>query len=324
MTPVPPSSDFQMDAVIVPAESLAQTIVGEAGLPQLPENAGQLSHIPLFAGLDPREQGALFAAMHVQVIEANQTIFWRSDVGDSLYLISTGQVAVTVPNEAGEHVTLDVLGPGGFFGEISLLDGGPRTASVRTTQPSELYVLKRADFHGFLRQRPEVAIEILTIMGRRQRISTEALRGMKNPNIAFERTRSGHWQRVSDIIAAVAASQWFTTFHLTWFGGWIILNLLAAWNWLPVTWAFDPFPFGLLTMVVSLEAIFLSIFVMVSQNRQSEKDRLRIDLDYQVNLKAQTEILLLARKIDRLESHLLGDDEIHRRDAEGAEVRKES
>jgi CRP/FNR family cyclic AMP-dependent transcriptional regulator len=275
-----------------------------------------LGHIPLFAALSGDEQRALFATMRVQAVAPNQTIFWRGDSGESLYLVSKGQVAVTVPTDDGQHVTLDYLGPGGFFGEISLLDGGPRTATVRATELAELYVLRRDDFHAFLRQRPAAAIEILTVMGRRQRISTEALRGMKNPNVAFESMRITLWQRVSDVIATVAASSAFTVFHLAWFGGWIIANLLASHEILPASLAFDPYPFGLLTMVVSLEAIFLSIFVMVSQNRQAEKDRLRIDLDYQVNVKAQTEIVMLARKLERIESHLLGDMHMLDEDAE--------
>ncbi len=267
---------------------------------------GPLAHIPLFAGLPSSEQKLLFDAMTTQTVEAHQTVFWLGDVGDTLYLISAGQVAVTVPNEKGEHVTLDRLGPGGFFGEISLLDGGPRTATMRTLERTELFVLKRDDLHACLRQRPEVAIHLLTIMGRRQRVSTEAQRSMKNPNVAFESTRVSLWQRASDLIASVAASQWFILSHLAWFGVWISLNLLAGFEILPAALKFDPFPFGLLTMVVSLESIVLSIFVMVSQSRQSEKDRLRIDLDYQVNVKAQTEVNMLARKIDCIEELLRG------------------
>ncbi|MEB2284830.1 MAG: hypothetical protein B6D46_13000 [Polyangiaceae bacterium UTPRO1] len=265
---------------------------------------GPLSHIPLFAGLAEDEQMALLSVMHRQHVESNQTILWRGDEGDSLYLVDSGRVIVTVANERGEHVTLDTLGPGGFFGEISLLDGGPRTASVRAAEPSEVYVLERDDFHAFLRQRPDVAIEILTVMGQRQRSSTEALRAMKNPNVAFAASRVTIWQRVSDVIAFVAASQWFTLFHLTWFGTWIAVNVGASVGLLPASFAYDPFPFGLLTMIVSLEAIFLSIFVMVSQNRQSEKDRLRIDLDYQINVKAQSDVTMIRQKLDEIEAML--------------------
>lgn len=268
------------------------------------DDAAPLSHIPLFTGLDDAERTALFACMRLLKHPANHTVFWLGDRGNSFYLISTGKVAVTVPSEQGEHRVVDVLGPGGFFGEIGLLDAGPRTATVRTTEDSEFYVLGRDDFHAFLGRNPHAAIDILTVMGQRQRASTEALRALSNPNVAFEQTRTTVWQRASDIIARVAAGQWFTLFHLVWFGTWIAINLLGTWGLIPERLAFDPFPFGLLTMVVSLEAIFLSIFVMVSQNRQSEKDRLRVDLDYQVNVKAQTEVMKLVRRLDDIESEL--------------------
>lgn len=270
-----------------------------------------LAHIPLFSPLNEEEQKALFEVMRRERFAANQTIFWMGDRGDALYLVSSGRVAITVPNDKGEHITLDTLGPGGIFGEISLLDGGPRTATIRAIDETEVFSLTRADFHGFIRRRPDVAIDMLSVLGQRQRASTEALRHMKNPNVAFEQQQTV-WQRVSDIIASVAASQWFTLFHLIWFSIWILMNLLAPAGLLPKALGFDPFPFGLLTMVVSLEAIFLSIFVMVSQNRQGEKDRLRIDLDYQVNVKAQTEIMGLSRRLDSIESLLRGPDNLGR------------
>jgi CRP/FNR family cyclic AMP-dependent transcriptional regulator len=276
----------------------------KAGTTHPPVLPGPLSHIPLFSRLAEDEQQALFASMRVEQFEANQTIFWLGDKGDSFYLVSQGQVAISAPSDTGDDVVLGQLGRGGFFGEISLLDGGPRTATVRATQPTELYVLSQRDFHAFLSQRPSVALEILVVMGQRLRASNEALRGIKNPNVAFERTRITPWQRTSDIISSVAAGQAFTLLHVIWFTGWIAANLLSGAGLLPAHWAFDPFPFGLLTMVVSLEAIFLSIFVMVSQNRQSEKDRLRTELDYQVNLKAETEIMLLARRLDVMEAYL--------------------
>ncbi len=301
MAVAPQPDALAMETVVTP-----QSQPSGSNQPADQPAARPLAHIPLFSSLGEPEQEALFASMRIESFNPHQTIFWRGDTGDSFYLISKGQITVTVPNDKGEHVILDTLGPGRFFGEISLLDGGPRTATVRTTETTELYVLNRADFHAFLRQRPDVAIEILTIMGQRQRSSTEALRGMKNPNLAFEQSRVTRWQRVSDVIATTAASQWFLMVHVVWFGVWIIANLLAAHQMLPAVWEFDPFPFGLLTMVVSLEAIFLAIFVMVSQNRQSEKDRLRTDLDYQVNLKAQTEIMGLSRKMDMLQQNLLG------------------
>lgn len=273
-----------------------------------PLDAAPLGHIPLFAHLSTSEQSALLAVMKREHVEAHQPVFWLGDEGDTLYLIERGSVSVTLPTEKGEHLTLDVLGPGQIFGEISLLDGGPRTATIRALEPTDLLALHRTDFRGFLRTQPDVAFDILKVMGQRQRGANAALRGMKNANEVFAASRLTLWQRVSDVIAATAASQWFMLFHVAWFALWIGLNVAgAAMEHPPKMLSFDPFPFGLLTMVVSLEAIFLAIFVMVSQNRQSEKDRLRTDLDYQVNVKAQAEIVEISQRLGRIEGMLARD-----------------
>lgn len=260
-----------------------------------------LAHIPLFARLDGAEQRALLAVMKQQIARLNDTIFWVGDDGDTLFVVETGRVSITAPDERGDHIVLDTLGPGAVFGEISLLDGGPRTATVRAIADVSLLALRRDAFHAFLRQRPEVAIDILQIMGARQRTSTAAIRGLKNPN-AVMAEKGTIWQRVSDTVAAIAASQAFTLAHIGWFGTWILLNVLAAVGLLPATLGFDPYPFGLLTLIVSLEAIFLSIFVLVSQNRQSERDRIRTDLDYQVNVKAHVEIMGIVDRLKRIEA----------------------
>jgi len=273
-----------------------------AAAPAVPAPASAaLAGLPLFAGLNSQELALLQARMERTQFPVNQTVFWRGERGEHLYVIESGRAAVTIPSDEGKHVTVDVLGPGQVFGEISMLDGGPRTATVRALEPLVLRSLAREQFQAFLRSSPSAAIHMLAVMGQRQRASTEALRHVANPNIVFHKTRTTWWQRASDLIARMAASQWFTLFHAAWFGLWIVINLLASAGWLPGAMGFDPFPFGLLTMCVSLEAIFLSIFVLVSQNRQAEKDRVQIDLDYQVNLKAQTEIMNLSRKLDAIE-----------------------
>jgi CRP/FNR family cyclic AMP-dependent transcriptional regulator len=131
----------------------------------------------------------------------------------------------------------------------------------------------------------------------------EKLRGVKNVNEVMEE-RATAWQRIADVIAAVSASQAFVIFHVFLFAGWMVVNKVMGER------ALDPFPYNLLTMIVSLEAIFLSIFVLISQNRAGEKDRVRADLDYQVNLKAHLEVMQLHRKIDRVEqavSRLAGE-----------------
>jgi uncharacterized membrane protein len=259
-----------------------------------------LSHIPLFAGLDGAAQQALLARMTRRTAACNEIVFWMGDPGTALFIVNAGPVAITVPDERGDHITLQVLGPGGVFGEISLLDGGPRTATARAVSDSALLTLPREAFHACLREHPDAAIDLLQIMGARQRTSTATIRGVKNANAVIAESMT-IWQRVSDVIATIAASQAFTLIHIGWFGTWITMNVLAAAGLLPPRLGFDPYPFGLLTLIVSLEAIFLSIFVLVSQNRQVERDRIRTDVDHQVNVKAHLEIMGIVQRLERIE-----------------------
>ncbi|MFT3683555.1 MAG: DUF1003 domain-containing protein [Phycisphaerales bacterium] len=271
--------------------------------------------MPLFARLGEAEQADLHGRMKPRRVEAGEVVVWHGEQGESLFLISNGTVDVVVPNERGEHVHLAKIGRGGFFGELSLLDSGPRTATVRASERCELLELHRDQFMRFLMGRPDAALDMLGLLATRQREGQAAMRSL-NPNEAFAATRITMWQRLSDIIATVSASQWFSLFHVAWFGTWIILNVTGSLIYarsilvpeeskhLLPGWVFDPFPFGLLTMVVSLEAIFLAIFVMVSQNRQSEKDRLRTDLDYQVNVRAQEEILRISQRLSSIETRM--------------------
>lgn len=253
-----------------------------------------LRNIPLFAPLSADELAELAGTLRHLRFDAQQPIFWVGDEGSDFLVVQFGRVTLTYPDEQGKEVTLAEVGPGQFFGELSLLDGGPRTATARARIDTGLLALGRADFLRFLRERPTAAGQIVAVLGARQRDMLDKLRGVKNVNEVFAET-STRWQRAADTIAAVSASQAFVLLHVVWFGLWMLFNVVRGDK------APDPYPFGLLTMIVSLEAIFLSIFVLVSQNRSGEKDRLRADLDYQVNLKAQHEIMQLHRKIDRLE-----------------------
>ena len=258
-----------------------------------------ISRIPLFAKLSPTEVAELAGLLKEQRVAAQQPVFWIGDEGADFYVIQVGRVAVCAPDEVGHEVKLASLGPGDFFGELSLLDGGPRTATVRAENDAILLSLSRHDFLEFVRRNPSTAIHIMTVLGHRQREMVEKMRGLKNVNQVAEE-RMNVWYRIADKVAAVAASGTFLGLHVLWFAGWIIPNVVRG------DQGFDPFPFGLLTMIVSLEAIILSIIIMVSQNRAGEKDRIRADLDYQVNVKAHLEVMQLHRKIDRIERAVSG------------------
>lgn len=260
-----------------------------------------LGPIPLFAQLPIEERAELERMLKTQQYPANRPVVWLGERGEDFFIIKHGKVLVSCPDESGKEVLLTTLGPGHFFGEISLLDGGPRTATVRTATDSEFFILSRDDFLGFLRRHPDAAIYMLGILGKRQRETNEKLRGIRNVNeaVAEQQTR---WQAIAERIAGISASQWFVLLNLVFFGAWVAINLILK-NLGRTPWD-DPPSFGTLGFMVTVEALFISLFVLISQGQQGERDRIRADLDYQVNLKAHQEVMQLHHKLDRLQAGL--------------------
>jgi CRP/FNR family cyclic AMP-dependent transcriptional regulator len=264
------------------------------------ETAELLGIVPLFKLLDAAERSDLERALERREWSAGQRVFSAGEPGDSLYVVGTGSVELFVKDDAGTRIVLAVCGPGEVFGELSLFDGGARTATAVAVEDSMLLVLDREDLLQFLRKHPDAALDLLTTMGQRIRSTDELLRRRVARNINEEmEIRSTALERAADVIAEYSGSIPFLALNALWFAAWI------GWNTLPFLPHFDPYPFGFLTMMVSLEAIFLSIFVLVSQNRQTAKDRLRADAEYEVNLKAELEILHLHEKVDLLTEELL-------------------
>ena len=259
-----------------------------------------LGTVPLFQRLSSHERGDLEKALERRTCALGERIFSIGEPGDSLYIVGSGTIELFVKDDAGGKIVLTVCGHGEVFGELSLFDGGPRTASAVALEEATLLVLDRADLLRFLQQHPAASLDLLTTMGQRIRSTDEILRRRVARNINEEmEIRSTAVERISDVIAAFSGSIAFLVANAIWFVAWII------WNLLPLGTHFDPYPFGFLTMVVSLEAIFLSIFVLVSQNRQAAKDRLRADAEYEVNLKAELEIRQLHEKMDFLTAEML-------------------
>jgi len=261
-----------------------------------------LQTIPLFAKLPADEQAELATLLQSKKYPANRPVFWLGEQGDDFYIVRHGQVVVSCLDETGKEVVLGKLGGGQFFGEISLLDGGPRTATVRTSVDSELLVLNRDEFLQFLGRHPDAAIYMLGILGQRQRETNQKLRGIRNVNeaVAERRTR---WHAIAERIASISASQWFVVLNLFFFVAWVVINIIL--QHLPGRTPFDAPPaFGTLGFLVTIEALFISLFVLISQSQQSERDRIRADLDYQVNLKAHQEVMQLHRKVDQLAAQM--------------------
>ena len=272
--------------------------------------ADLLKEVPLFHLLDEHERTELAAQLDVVGFARGESIFNYGDPGDAIYVISAGEVEVFYKNDTGERIVLEVATRGDFFGELSMLDRGTRSVSVVATQNTQTLRLDRGDLEKFLQLRPLAAMDLLAAMGRRHRETVERLRhtATRNVNEAHEDNRTVV-QKTADWIAEFAGSIPFLLIHVGIFGFWLTVN----WVHIPGVSQFDPYPFGFLTLAVSLEAIFLSVFVLLSQTRQAAKDRVHADIEYDVNLKAELEIAHLHEKLDRLTGDVLVRlDRVHR------------
>ncbi len=260
----------------------------------MPTDPDFLVRIKLFGHLDADERGVLALAVTNRKVNAGEVLFRDGEPGDSMFIIKEGAIELFVKDTTGQKIVLHTAGPDDFFGELSLLDGGSRTASATAVEATELLVLDREDLLQLFEKRPAAALDLLTAMGGMTRKANALLRSRvaKNANEEVAQ-QSSLLDLVSDAIAAFSGSMAFLLLNAGWFVIWVALNTVFGFD-------FDPYPFGLLTMIVSLEAIFLSCFVLLSQTRQAAKDRVRADIEYEVNVKAELEVSHLHEKTDRL------------------------
>ena len=260
----------------------------------------RLAEIPLFSNMDDEERRELRSLMTERIFQPGQVVMKAGEEGSSFQIIERGEVEIWLIDTEGKKVVLDVLGPGKFIGELAMLTGESRSASVTSEEEVATLELDRDAFFDFLRRRPDAAIDVLTELGERLKHTDDILRTRvsRNPNDEIDEHLS-FGQRVADIIAGFSGSIPFLLLNLVIFVIWLVANTAG-----PKIDQFDPFPFQFLTMAVSLEAIFLSIFVLVSQNRQAAKDRIKADMDYQVNVKAEMEMTVIASRIHDMERKL--------------------
>jgi len=251
----------------------------------------ELTKIPLFAKLSPADEAALEKLLKVESFATLQPIFWIGDRGTDFYIVREGEVVLSFPDDDGKETHLATLAAGAFFGEISLLDGGPRTATARARGATKLVVLTREQFELFLTDHPAASMHIIATLARRQRETMARLRGVQNVNQVVDE-QSSLWEKIADRIVNLSATEIFAIFHVLLFVGW----MLFYHN--PKSW--DPWPHSTLSLIISIEALFLSMFVLVSANRAGNRAKIEADLDYQTNLKAQHEVMRLHEKIDKL------------------------
>ena len=264
----------------------------------------ELREIPLFSEMDEQEVAGIREIMDVMRFKAGQVIIREGETGDLFYVITEGRADVIIRDADGSDVILHEAGPGDFFGELSMLTNEPRSARIRAVENLTTLVLERDEFFNFLRSHSSAAIDVLVELGGRLRENDALLRRMVSRNVnEIDEERMTLGQRVADKVADTIGSWPFIIIQTIILTIWIILNGLA---WIK---HWDPYPFILLNLMLSFQAAYSGPVIMMSQNRQSAKDRLAAEVDHEVNAKAELEINNLMRHIDELELHL---EEQHR------------
>ncbi|MEP6483756.1 MAG: DUF1003 domain-containing protein [Rudaea sp.] len=267
----------------------------------MPCDAQTLADVELFEHVSDEDRARLAEFIDVEKLAAGDTLFRAGEPGESLYVVRSGEIELFIRDTAGQKIALAIAGAGEVFGELALLDRGPRTATAIALSDCELLELDRDDLLLLFQKSPNAALRLLAAMSHMTRKADELLRTRVSRNVNEEvEEKLSPLQRVADWISWFSGSMLFLVLNLVWFAIWIAAN-----TWPTPTSQFDPYPFGLLTMIVSLESIFLSCFVLISQNRQAEKDRVRADIEYEINVKAELEIAHLHEKTDRIYAEML-------------------
>ena len=259
----------------------------------------ELREIPLFSEMDEQEVLGIRAIMEEIKFKPGQVIIREGESGDLFYIITEGNAQILIRDAGGDEIVLSEVGPGGFFGELSMLTNEPRSARVRALDHVTTLTLERDDFFDFLRKQANAAIDVLVELGGRLHENDSILRRMVSRNVnEMVEEQSTFGQRVADKVADTIGSWRFIITQSVLLVIWITLNVTAWIN------QWDPYPFILLNLMLSFQAAYAGPVIMMSQNRQSAKDRLAAEIDHQVNTKAELGVASLTLRIDELEKNI--------------------
>jgi len=285
-----------------------------ADLSGLSEEAQGLARVPIFKRLEPHELEHLAEEVDQVNFKAGETIFNEHDRGDSLYVVETGAVRIWVFDEDVKEVTLAELKSGDFFGELAVLDRGERSSSATAIVDTHLHRLSSDDFQKFLMEHPDVSIDVICEIAARMRQTNLLVsqRTSRNINVEMEE-RSTLGQRIADKVASFGGSWTFIIIYVSFLVAWMGINTFVLVHYgrgeNGAQW--DPYPYILLNLMLSMTAALQAPIIMMSQNRAAEKDRLAAEQDFKVNLKSELMLEELVRKqrardvqIDQLNSAL--------------------
>lgn len=261
----------------------------------LSDEARHLALVPLFRRLDDRELMKLAEEVDQVSFKSGEAIFHEYDQGDALYLVESGTVCIWVHDDDAEQITLSELKGGDFFGELSVLDKDERSANATATSDCMLHRLRRDDFHEFLLDHSSVAIDLICEIGARLRQTNMLVsqRVTRNVNLEMEKKLT-LGQRIADKVAAFGGSWRFIILYSS-----ILIVWMAANTFLLARYSsgaqFDPYPYILLNLMLSMTAAMQAPVILMSQNRATERDRFAAEQDFKVNLKSELMLDSLTR-----------------------------
>jgi CRP/FNR family cyclic AMP-dependent transcriptional regulator len=258
-----------------------------------------LRSVPLFALLDDDETAVLAAQVELKSFTARERIYKKGDPGGQAYVMISGKVRVSTVDEDHQEVIVDEPARGEFFGFASMLEQTPHQTAAIALEDTLCLEISRDDIAVLLQRKPHAGMDLLTTLGRQFHAAQELvrIRASRNPNELIEKEES-FGEHIADEVARFGGS-W--TFIMA-FG--VVLSTYAAINIFLHQHAWDPYPFILLNLFLSMLAAIQAPVIMMSQNRQDTKDRLRSELDFEVNRRAAFEINGLARKLNSLDEKI--------------------
>jgi CRP/FNR family cyclic AMP-dependent transcriptional regulator len=252
------------------------------------------SDVPIFASLDEESRRELARLCTYCDYQPGEILFRQGDPASAMYLVLDGEVTMSITTPANQELVVATMRRGDFFGELAMLDGSPRSATANVIRHTKLLRLRREDFVALLGRQPELAVVMLASIATRLRATNEmfAHHAARNVN---EEIHYSFADRVADHVAEFGGSWWFIASFGLIIAVWMVLNGTQAFFH-----PFDPFPYIFLNLVLNVICAVQAPIIMMSQNRQSAKDRLAADLDYQLNLKLEMQLQQLHLKVDEL------------------------
>jgi len=268
----------------------------------MPCDPQELKHVPLFALLDDDEIAVLASQVELRRFAPRERIYKIGDTGGHAYVMISGKVRVTTIDEGQQEVVVDEPTHGEFFGFASMLEQTPHHTNAVAMEPTECLEVARNDILTLIQRKPHAGMDMLTVLGKQFHASQQLvrLRAARNPNEVIEQDAT-FGERLADIVAGFGGSWTFIVMFLIVLAIYSGINLIKRLSW-------DPYPFIFLNLMLSMLAAIQAPVIMMSQNRQDTKDRLRGELDYEVNRRAESEIQALSRKLNLVEEKL-GDFE---------------